>query len=92
MSAVGSRTEVSVYRGAVRFGPWRLPALDLWPGDRVTLENGRLNRTPGAPAGRQPHWFDGWFDAGDASLGQLVEEADFLRAPEAGPDIRTQAD
>ena len=70
------RTEVSVYRGAVRFGPWLRPTLDLRPGDRVTLENGRLNRTPGAAAGRQPDWFDGWFDAGDASLGQLVEEAD----------------
>ena len=70
------RTEVSVYRGAVRFGPRHRPALDLRPGDRATLEYGRLSRTTGASAGARPDWFDGWFDADDASLGQLIEEAD----------------
>lgn len=70
------RTEVSVYRGAVRFGARRQPALDLRPGDRVTLEHGRLLRATGASTSPQPDWFDGWFDADDASLGQLVEEAD----------------
>ena len=74
------RTEVSVYRGAVRFGARRSPTLDLRPGDRASLTNGRLRPTPGMVADRQPDWFDGWFDAGDASLGQLIEEADRFSA------------
>lgn len=74
------RTEVSVYRGAVRFGARRRPTMDLRPGDRASVENGRLETSPIAASDRQPDWFDGWFDAGDASLGQLVEEADRFSA------------
>lgn len=82
------RTEVSVYRGAVRFGARRKPTVDLRPGDRVSLEHGRLGRVVRTPANAQPDWFDGWFDADDASLGQLVEEVDRFSAKPIAVDGR----
>lgn len=70
------RTEVSVYRGAVRFGARQRPTVDLRPGDRVSLEHGRLGQVIGMSVDARPDWFDGWFDADDAALEQLVEEVD----------------
>jgi transmembrane sensor len=69
------RTEVSVYRGAVAFGSKRQKPLSLRPGDQAAIEHGRLMRIAAA-AHPQPDWFDGWFDAEDASLAQLAEEMD----------------
>ncbi|NBW08910.1 MAG: hypothetical protein EBR82_12885 [Caulobacteraceae bacterium] len=69
------RTEVSVYRGAVSFGARSQKAFTLRPGEQAAIESGRLMRIAAA-AHRQPDWFDGWFDAGDASMAQLVEELD----------------
>lgn len=73
------RTEVALYRGAVRVRDRANEEMDLKPGDRVVLERGRMRR--GAPVRiAQPDWLDGWFDAQDASLGQLVEELDRFSA------------
>jgi len=69
------RTEVALYRGAVRVRDRSDETMEMRPGDRVVLERGRLRR--GAPVrAARPDWMDGWFDAQDASLGQLVEELD----------------
>lgn len=69
------RTEVALYRGAVRVRGRSKETMDLQPGDRVILERGRLERAPGLRVAR-PDWIDGWFDTQDASLGHLVEEID----------------
>lgn len=69
------RTEVSLYRGAVRVRARGKSVLDLRPGERAVLERGGVQRIAEIDAA-QPDWFDGWFDAQDAALGQLVEEMD----------------
>lgn len=69
------QTEVALYRGAVRLNGRDKTEMDLKPGERAVLERGRLRRTTPASTAA-PDWMDGWFDAQDASLEQLVEELD----------------
>lgn len=73
------QTEVSLYRGAVRLKGRGKTEMDLKPGERAVLERGRLRRASPAAA-VEPDWVDGWFDADDASLEQLVEEMDRFSA------------
>ncbi len=73
------RTEVSLYRGAVRLKGRGKMEMDLKPGERAVLEHGRLRRAP-PTAAVAPDWMDGWFDAEDASLEQLAEEMDRFSA------------
>lgn len=73
------QTEVSLYRGAVRLKGRGKTVMDLKPGERAVLEHGRLRRRPPAST-VAPDWMDGWFDAEDASLQQLVEEMDRFSA------------
>ncbi|WP_395945556.1 FecR family protein [Brevundimonas sp.] len=83
------RTEVALYRGAVRVRGRSRDTVDLAPGERVIVDRGRLSR--GAPLrAARPDWLDGWFDAQDASLSQLAEEVDrFSDKPvEVDPEVR----
>ncbi|WP_313015311.1 FecR family protein [Brevundimonas sp.] len=73
------QTEVSLYRGAVRLKGRGKTEIDLKPGERAVLERGRVRRASPAAA-VAPDWMDGWFDAEDASLEQLVEEMDRFSA------------
>ncbi|PZU62165.1 MAG: hypothetical protein DI552_00840 [Brevundimonas sp.] len=83
------RTEVALYRGAVRVRGRSRETIDLKPGERAVVDGGRLSRSaPLRAAG--PDWFDGWFDTEDASLGQLAEEIDrfSLKPIQADPEVR----
>lgn len=83
------RTEVALYRGAVRVRGRSRDTMDLTPGERAIVDRGRLSR--GAPLrAERPDWIDGWFDTQDASLGQLAEEIDrFSDKPvEVDPEVR----
>lgn len=73
------RTEVALYRGAVQVRSRSNEKMDLHPGDRVILEQGRIRRDASLRVA-QPDWMGGWFDTHDASLGQLVEEMDRFSA------------
>lgn len=73
------RTEVALYRGAVRVRGRSKETMDISPGERVIVDRGRLSR--GAPlSASKPDWIDGWFDTQDASLAHLVEEIDRFSA------------
>lgn len=73
------RTEVSLYRGAVRVSDRAGGAAGLAPGDRAVMGQGRFRYTPASNRGAvsdTPDWLNGWFDTHDASLARLVEELD----------------
>lgn len=84
------RTEVDLYRGAVRMSTRAGASMTLVPGQRGVLEHGRVRQAAPITAGA-PDWMDGWFDTPDAALSHLVEELDrFSSTPIVVADERAR--
>ncbi|QYF85646.1 FecR domain-containing protein [Brevundimonas sp. PAMC22021] len=85
----GGRTEVDLYRGAVRINTRTGTSMALVPGERGVLEHGRARKAAFTPSA--PDWMGGWFDTSDATLSQLVEEMDrFSQTPIVVADERAR--
>jgi transmembrane sensor len=65
--------ELAVYRGAVGVETSAGASARLTRGQRAAVQAGAIVRVA-RPAGEAPDWISGWFEASDATLGQLMEE------------------